>query len=137
MTIVIVGASGRTSSAVLKALHSSTSLPIRAVVRSEHAVDSVRSVHHPTLTDVVAVGDYLHAEKLDAALKGARVVWYNAHAFVANTAATAISVIDAAIRAGAEHFVFCSVLHPLLTKLINHKEKLPWVDCTATNSEQR
>jgi uncharacterized protein YbjT (DUF2867 family) len=125
MTIVIVGASGRTSSVVLKALHASTSLPIRAVVRSEHAVDSVKAAHHPPLTDVVAVGDYLNTTKLDAALQGARVVWYNAHAFVANTASSAISVIDAAIRAGAEHFVFCSVLHPLLTKLINHKEKLP------------
>jgi hypothetical protein len=124
MTIVIVGASGRTSSYVLSALVSSTSLPVRAVVRSEQAVDLVRKAH-PLLTDVESVGDYTNSTALDTALQSAHVVWYNAPAFTANTAAAAISVIDAAVRAGAEHFVYCSVLHPLLTKLINHKEKLP------------
>jgi hypothetical protein len=75
--------------------------------------------------DAVSVQNYINTGEVEKALHGAKVVWYNAHAFVPNTAATAISVIDAAMRAGAEHFVFCSVLHPLLTKLINHEEKLP------------
>jgi uncharacterized protein YbjT (DUF2867 family) len=124
MTIVIVGASGRTSSYVLRALLSSTSLPVRAVLRSERGAESLRT-EHPSLMDAVSVQNYINTGEVEKALHGAKVVWYNAHAFVPNTAATAISVIDAAMRAGAEHFVFCSVLHPLLTKLINHEEKLP------------
>jgi uncharacterized protein YbjT (DUF2867 family) len=124
MSITVVRASGKTSSYVLHALISSTSLPVRAIVRSEETIDTVRAAH-PLLTDVVSVGDYMNTTAIDAALKGAQVVWYNGPAFVANAAAEAISVIDAAVRTGVQHFVYCSVLHPLRTKLINHKEKLP------------
>jgi uncharacterized protein YbjT (DUF2867 family) len=128
MTIAIVAASGRTSSYVLNALLSANIYPVRAIVRSELSAESVRKAH-PELknSDVIAVGEYTNAQNLDAALKGARVVRYNPPAFISNSSAGSIAVIEAAIRAGAEHFVLCSVLYPLLTKLINHKDKLPYV----------
>jgi uncharacterized protein YbjT (DUF2867 family) len=128
MTIAIVAASGRTSSYVLNAFLSANNSPVCAIVRSELSAESVRKAH-PELkdSDVVTVGEYTNAQSLDTALEGARVVWYNPPAFISNSSAGSIAVIEAAMRAGAEHFVFCSVLHPLLTKLINHKDKLPYV----------
>lgn len=34
-----------------------------------------------------------------------------------------VALIDAAKEAGVKHFVYCSVLFPILTKLLNHKVK--------------
>jgi len=34
------------------------------------------------------------------------------------------AVIDAAKKAGVGHFILCSVLHPMRTKLITHELKL-------------
>jgi hypothetical protein len=39
----------------------------------------------------------------------------------------ATAVIDAAKNAGVRHFVLCSVLHPMRTKLVTHKLKLQCV----------
>jgi uncharacterized protein YbjT (DUF2867 family) len=127
MTIAIVGASGRTSSYVLNALLALSDPPaVRAIVRAESSASKLHSAY-PEL-DVVAIGDYLgDAHGLDHALVGARVVWYNAPAFTPYAAPGAIAVVDAAMRAGVKHIVFCSVLHPLLTKLVNHKDKMPCV----------
>jgi hypothetical protein len=125
-TIALVGASGRTSSSVLSALLALPSPPpVRAIVRSASSADKLRAAHAGL--DVATAGDYLDGAALDRALAGARVVWYNAPAFTPYAAAGAIAVVDAALRARAQHFVFCGVLHPLLTKLINHKDKLPCV----------
>jgi hypothetical protein len=127
-TIALVGASGRTSSHVLSALLALPSAPhVRAIVRGTSSADKLRAAH--ATLDVTAVGDYLASAggALDRALAGARVVWYNAPAFTPYAGAGAVAVVDAAIRAGAQHFVFCGVLDPLLTKLINHKDKLPCV----------
>ncbi|EJF62915.1 NAD(P)-binding protein [Dichomitus squalens LYAD-421 SS1] len=110
-TILITGAAGRTSGYVLRALLESKSVPpsdIRLFVRSQGAF---------------ALGDYLEASTLPPALKGVDIVFHNGPAFHALESAMGIALIDAAKQAGVKHFVYCSVLYSVLTKMVNHKAK--------------
>ncbi|KAJ3009159.1 hypothetical protein NUW54_g2883 [Trametes sanguinea] len=53
----------------------------------------------------------------------ADIVFHNGPGFHALETAMGIALIDAAKKAGVKHFVYCSVLFPVLTKLLNHKAK--------------
>ena len=75
----------------------------------------------------VVIADYLEQSSLRSALQGVDVIFHNGPAFHAQETAMGIAVIDAAKEAGVKHFVYCSVLFPLLTKLMNHKAKLAYV----------
>ncbi|KAI0722968.1 NAD(P)-binding protein [Earliella scabrosa] len=127
MTVLITAAAGRTSSFVIKALLESASVSpsdLRLFVRSQESVAKVKE-RFPQLADsAFAIGDYLEASTLPPALKGVDVVFHNAPAFHALESAMGIALIDAAKVAGVKHFVYCSVLFPILTKLLNHKAKL-------------
>ncbi|TFK93936.1 NAD-P-binding protein [Polyporus arcularius HHB13444] len=126
MTILITGASGRTSGFVLRALLDSLSVApsdLRLFVRSQAAAQRLKE-RYPQLTDSsFALGDYLEASTLGPALKGVDIVFHNGPAFNALESAMGIALIDAAKAAGVKHFVYCSVLFPVLTKLLNHKAK--------------
>jgi uncharacterized protein YbjT (DUF2867 family) len=127
--IVVAGASGRTSTAVLAALLASPAAPrVRALVRSPAAAADLGSRFAGL--DVRVVGDYADATSapaLDAAFAGARAVWYNAPAFVPGAQTGVEAVVEAAKRAGAA-VVFCSIAHPHVTALPNHTDKLECVD---------
>ena len=83
---------------------------------------------HPELPDSsFALGDYLEASTLPPALKGVDIVFHNGPAFHALESAMGITLINAAKQAGVKHFVYCSVLFPVLTKLVNHKAKFLYV----------
>ena len=126
MTILITGASGRTSGFVLRGLLESNSIApsdLRLFVRSQAAADKLKQ-QYPSLADAsFALGDYLEASTLGPALKGVDIVFHNGPSFHALESAMGIALIDAAKTAGVKHFVYCSVLFPVLTKLLNHKAK--------------
>ncbi len=125
-TILITGAAGRTSGFVLRALLESGSIApsdLRLFVRSQEAVKKLQA-RHPQLPDsAFALGDYLEASTLPPALAGVDIVFHNAPAFHALESAMGITLIDAAKAAGVKHFVYCSVLFSVLTKLRNHEAK--------------
>ncbi|KAI9001261.1 NAD(P)-binding protein [Trametes punicea] len=125
-TIFISGAAGRTSGFVIRALLQSGSVSpsdLRLLVRSQESVKKLKD-RHPQLPDSsFAIGDYLEASTLPPALKGVDIVFHNGPAFHALETAMGIALIDAAKKAGVKHFVYCSVLFPILTKLLNHKAK--------------
>ena len=127
MTVLLTAASGRTSRYVLRALLPSTT-DIRLLVRSQKSIDSLKQ-NFPKLTDehFITVPNLLDVQALASACQGIDVVFYNGPAFVSTETAMGIAMIDAALQAGVQHFVFCGVLHPFLTKLINHTDKLPCV----------
>ncbi|RPD61862.1 NAD-P-binding protein [Lentinus tigrinus ALCF2SS1-7] len=126
MTILITGASGRTSGFVIRALLESKSVApseLRLFVRSQASADKLKQ-QYPQLTNAsFALGDYLEASTLGPAMKGVDIVFHNGPAFNALESAMGIALIDAAKTAGVKHFVYCSVLFPVLTKLLNHKAK--------------
>ena len=125
MTILITAASGRTSGFVLAALlaHGVPAGDVRLMVRSEDAIKKVQAAHALPRSSFV-VADFLEASTLGPALAGVDVVFHNAPGFHALETAMGIALIDAAKKAGVKHFVYCSVLFPVLTKLLNHKAKL-------------
>ena len=124
MSVLITGASGRTSGYVIQALLATPSPPaLRLFVLSDAGAQRVTAAH-PGLGPANFVrGDLLDASTIPAAVAGVDVVFHNAPSFVPNEAGMGIALIDAAKAAGVKHFVYCSVLHPILTKLVNHKVK--------------
>ncbi len=129
MTILITGAAGRTSGFVIGALLSSkTPIPqLRFLVRSDKSIEKVISQFPQLPRTSFVIGDYLEASTLPPALKGVHTVFHNGPGFHSQETAMGIALIDAAREAGLKYFVYCSVLHPLLTKLLNHKVKLAYV----------
>lgn len=124
MVILITGAAGRTSGYVIQALLQSPTKPaLRLLVRSSLSAQKVQEKHDVESSSIV-VADYLEQSSLGPALQGVHIVFHNGPAFHSQEAAMGIAVIDAAKAAGVKHFVYCSVLFPLLTKLVNHKVKL-------------
>ncbi|OCH93995.1 NAD-P-binding protein [Obba rivulosa] len=127
MTILITGASGRTSGFVIEALlDGKAAVPpsdLRLLVRSEAAIEKIRARFPQLPPSSFAIGDYLEASTLPTAVKMVDIVFHNAPAFHPQETAMGIALIDAAKQAGVKHFVYCSVLFSILTKLLNHKVK--------------
>ncbi|KAI0771926.1 NAD-P-binding protein [Trametes elegans] len=126
MTILITGASGRTSGFVIRALLESGSVKpsdLRLFVRSQESIKTLQERHPQLSSASFAIGDLLEGSTLAPALAGVDVVFHNAPGFHALESAMGIALIDAAKRAGVKHFVYCGVLFPILTKMVNHKAK--------------
>lgn len=73
----------------------------------------------------IAVGDMRDPASLSAALQGVGSVFYIAPAFMPDEAEVGVRIVEAAKRAGVRRFVFSSVIHPLLSALVNHHAKTP------------
>lgn len=136
-TVLITGAAGRTSGFVIGALLASkANLNLRLFVRSEAAVKRVRAKFPQLKREAFALGDYLECSTLGPAFKDVDIVFHNGPGFHSQETAMGIALVDAACEAGVKHFVYCSVLFPLLHKLVNHEVKLrcvpvSWLRCRA------
>ena len=73
----------------------------------------------------VAIGDLTDRASIKAALQGVASVFYIAPAFIENEAAVGKQMVEAAQKAGVRRFVFSSVIHPILSALVNHAAKPP------------
>ena len=126
MTILITAASGRTSSYVIKTLLEKGVSPrrLRFLVRSQAAIEKVMTSFPQLLVSSFVIANYLEASTLTKAFEAVDAVFYNGPTFTPLETAMGISAIHIAREAGVKHFVFCSVHHSLLTKLLNHKAKL-------------
>lgn len=120
--ILITGAAGRTSSYVLRTLLASGVDPssLRLLVRSEQAVRQIQAAHASLPRIAFVIGDYLEQHTLGPALEGVDIVFHNAPAMHPLESAMGIALIEAAKKAGVKHFVYCSVLFSVLSKLLNH-----------------
>ncbi|GJE98705.1 NAD(P)-binding protein [Phanerochaete sordida] len=125
MTILLTAASGRTSGFVLRELlaHGVPAGGVRLMVRSEDAVRKVQAAHPQLPRSAFVIADFLEASTLGPALAGVDTVFHNAPGFHALEGAMGVAVIEAAKKAGVKHFVYCSVLFPVLSKLLNHDVK--------------
>jgi uncharacterized protein YbjT (DUF2867 family) len=91
----------------------------RACVRSE---ESARSLRSAGVTDIV-VGDLSDPDVLARAIEGVAKVYYIGPALHPSERDMGIAAVDAARAAGVQHFVFSSVLHAIITDLVQHEIK--------------
>jgi uncharacterized protein YbjT (DUF2867 family) len=94
--------------------------PIRALV---HRDDQIPIMENIGVQDAI-VGDLHDRATLDQAFEGARAVYHIPPSALPDEAEIGEGVIEAAKAAGVERFVFHSVMHPHLTKLTHHGQKL-------------
>jgi uncharacterized protein YbjT (DUF2867 family) len=92
---------------------------LRACVRSD---ESARTLRAAGVTDIV-VGDLSDPDVLAQAMNGVEKVYYVGPALHPREREMGIAAVDAARAAGVQHFVFSSVLHAIITDLIQHEIK--------------
>jgi uncharacterized protein YbjT (DUF2867 family) len=92
---------------------------LRACVRSD---ESARTLRAAGVTDLV-VGDLSDPDILAQAMNGVEKVYYIGPALHPSEREMGIAAIDAARAAGVQHFVFSSVLHAIITDLVQHEIK--------------
>jgi uncharacterized protein YbjT (DUF2867 family) len=119
-TVLAVGASGTFAGLVVPALVA-RGASVRGFIQ-DHAKST--KVHSAGATDV-AVGDLRDRESVQKALSGVTSVFYIAPAFMADEAETGKAFVAAAVQAGVRRIVFSSVIHPVLSTLVNHSAKAP------------
>ena len=114
--ILVTGAGGKTGKAILEAL-STQPEPVRAWVRRPEQIEGL------TCTDWIA-GDMRDAPFWDAACKGVRAIYHICPNLHPSEVAICQVAVEAALRAGIEHFVYHSVLHPQTETMPHHWRKL-------------
>lgn len=92
---------------------------LRACVRSG---ESARALRAAGVTDIV-VGDMADPAVLARAMHGVQKVYYVGPALHPKERDMGIAAVDAARAAGVQHFVFSSVLHAIITDLVQHEIK--------------
>jgi uncharacterized protein YbjT (DUF2867 family) len=119
-SILAVGAAGNFAGLVVRAL-AERGAKVRGLIHSpEHAVSARRNG-----ATEIAVGDLRDPRSIAVALTGIDYVFYIAPAFMADEAEVGVSLVSASQRAGVRRFVFSSVIHPVLSILVNHAAKPP------------
>lgn len=91
---------------------------IRALVRSEASAGTLRA-----LGAKVIVGDMSEPGVLDRAMEGVDSVYHIGPVLHPHEREIGFAAVDAARRAGVRHFVFSSVLHAIITDLVQHEIK--------------
>jgi len=124
----VVGAAGKFAGLVVPEL-ARRAVKVRGLVRSADQFDRARLAG---AEDVVAA-DLANKHQISQALKDVDAVFYIAPAFLPNEAAVGKGVVEAAEKAGVRRFVFSSVIHPILSALVNHAEKGPVEEALLTS----
>jgi uncharacterized protein YbjT (DUF2867 family) len=116
--ILITGAGGKTGRALIKALPKTEGI-CAFVYREEHV-----SIVKELGADKVVVGDMHDRSAIQSAMQGARSVYHICPNMNPDEFGIGKLAIDEARKAGVEHFVYHSVLHPQTEKMNHHWQKL-------------
>ncbi len=116
--ILVTGASGKTGKALVKTLSKTES--VRAFVHREEHVSLMESLG----ADHVIVGDLQGEPAVRAALSGVRAIYHICSNMNPDEAGIGKLVIESAKKAGVEHFVYHSVLHPQIEVMNHHWQKM-------------
>ena len=117
--ILVTGAAGKTGLAVIRAL-ATKGTPVRGFIHHEDYRASVLEAG----AQKTLLGDLLNEKDLRAGIEGVRAIYHippNVHPREMDIGAL---VIQESVRAGVEHFVYHSVLHPQLEDMPHHWLKL-------------
>lgn len=118
--VLVVGATGEFAGLVVPELRK-RGATVRALIQSESKAEAARQRG----ADETAVGDLRDAASLRKAVEGADGVFHLGPAFAPQEIEMGLSMVEAAKAGGARKFVFSGVIDPALSKLTNHKAKLP------------
>ncbi len=118
--VLAVGAAGKFAGLVLPELVK-RGASVRGLIRDPKQSEEVRK-HGAS---EVAVGDLRDRASLDKALAGIDSVFYIAPAFLPAEAEVGRNMVDAAKHAGVSRFIFSSVIYPVISALVNHRDKAP------------
>ena len=127
-TVLVVGAAGKYAGLVVPAL-ARRGVKVKAFVRNAEKADAVLQAGAAE----VAIGDLSELNSVQRAMKGVSSVFYLAPAFLPHEAEIGRSFVAVAREAGVRRFVFSSVIHPVLTELINHAAKIPVEEAVLTS----
>lgn len=116
--ILVTGAGGKTGKALLKSLSKAES--VCAFVHREEQVVAMKSLG----AEKVIVGDLLDESAIRSAMEGVRAVYHICPNMSPEEEGISELVIGEARRAGVEHFVYHSVLHPQIEVMNHHWQKL-------------
>lgn len=116
--ILVIAANGNQGRLLVPRLVAA-GLPVRGCVRSEQSAAQLREAG---VADVV-MGDISDPEVIARAIKGVDKVYYVCPGVNPRERALGFAWIDAARAEGVKHFVFSSVLHAVLTDLVQHEIK--------------
>jgi len=116
--ILITGAGGKTGRALTKEL--SKVEKICALVHREEQVSVVKSLD----AEKIVVGDMRDEPVIRLAMEGVRTVYHVCPNMSPDEEVIGRLAIEEARKAGVEHFVYHSVLHPQTEKMVHHWQKL-------------
>lgn len=120
MKVLMVGATGNYANLVLPELKKH-GVTVRALVRNKDGEFTA----HKKGADEVAIGDLQDSESLRSAAHGVEGVFHINPAFAPHESEMGIAMVEAAKAAGVRKFVFSGVIHPSISKMVNHRAKLP------------
>jgi len=116
--ILLTGAGGKTGKSLIKTLSKVES--VYAIVHREEQVSALKSLG----ADKIMVGDMRDVPTIHSAMQGMRSVYHICPNMNPDEVEIGKLVIDEAQKAGVEHFVYHSVLHPQTKKMTHHWQKL-------------
>ncbi len=122
--ILITCGAGKISK-VLSPLLLKNGYNLRAFVHSEQSGEQLKqSLSHAGGNLEIVVGDLQNPVDVKKALVGIDIVFHIGPSMHPREDAIGKIVIDAAKSTGVSHFILSSVLHPVRTKLLNHRIKI-------------
>ena len=120
MKVLTIGAAGEYAGLVVPELKK-RSITVRALVRDEHEAEMA----HKRGADETVIGDLRDSASLRVAAEGVDGVFHINPAFAPDEAEMGVAMVNAAKAEGVEKFVFSSVFHPSISKMVNHAAKRP------------
>ena len=116
--ILITGAGGKTGRALIKEL--SKVETVCALVRRKEYVSAVKALG----AEKVIAGDMRDENVIRSAMEGVRAVYHICPNMTPDETRIGELVIGEASKAGVEHFIYHSVLHPQTERMHHHWQKL-------------
>lgn len=116
--ILITGASGKTGKAIIKTLSKTEN--VCAFIRGEEHASVLKSLGAAK----VIVGDLRDQAAVRSAMQGVRSVYHICPNMNPDEVTIGKLMLDEAMKAGVEHFIYHSVLHPQTEKMQHHWKKL-------------
>src|SRR5271170_36986 len=121
--ILVTLANGKQCRHLIPLLLSNPEVTVRAFFHSDKSAGQLCSDLNRPHNLETAVGDLLLPKDVAHAMENVHTVFHVGPPMSAHEVYIGINVIQAAQKAGVQHFIYSSVLHPIRSKLLNHDVK--------------